>query len=218
VTLLCRGNIITRTPGFRGGGIVSLPSIKEVEMVAILSIFLLVSTAQAPVLYTSSNAEFLRSPGYVLCEKCPEPSQRKRLLSRPATPFLLLPKIVQEKKTQSPPPAPVKSSPLTVQTVTERQTVFFDFNSYVLKPAEKLKLDGLDKKSIIDVIGYTDSVGTKQYNDRLALKRASAVASYLGISAPFSGRGKCCYADTARDAHNRRVEIDSKSEGREGGK
>ncbi len=187
-------------------------------MAAILSIFLLLSTAQAPVLYTSSNAEFLRSPGYVLCEKCPEPSQRKRLPNRQAAPLLVPPKTAPEKKPQSPTPPPAKPASITLQTVTGRQTVFFDFNSYVLKPAEKLKLDGLDKKSIIAIVGYTDSVGTKQYNDRLALKRASAVVSYLGISAPFSGQGKCCYADPVNAALNRRVEIDTKSEGRRGGK
>jgi outer membrane protein OmpA-like peptidoglycan-associated protein len=181
-------------------------------MAAILSIFLLMSTAQAPVLYASSNARFLLRPGYVLCEKCPETSHRKRLPSRPTTSFLLPPKIVPEKKPQPPTPPSVNPAPVTLQTVTERQTVFFDFNSYVLKPAEKLKLDGLDKKSVIDVIGYTDDKGSKSYNDGLALKRAAAVVSYLGISVPFEGKGKCRYVNEDKQNLNRRVEIDTKIE------
>jgi outer membrane protein OmpA-like peptidoglycan-associated protein len=181
-------------------------------MAAILSILLLISTAQAPVRYTSSNARFLQSPGYVFCEKCPEPSHRKHLPSRQATPFLLPPKIVQDKKPQSLTPPPAKPAPVTLQTVTGRQTVFFDFNSYVLKPAEKLKLDGLDKKSVVDVIGYTDDKGSKSYNDHLALKRAAAVASYLGISVPLEGKGNCCYVSADKQNLNRRVEIDTKLE------
>jgi len=181
-------------------------------MAAILSIFLLISTAQAPVRYTSSNAQFLRSPGYVLCEKCPEPSQRKRLPIRLATPFFLSPRIVPQKQSQSPAPLPAKPAPVTLQTVTGRQTVLFDFNSCVLKPAEKLKLDGLDKKSVVDVIGYTDDKGSKSYNDHLALKRAAAVASYLGISVPLEGKGNCCYVSADKQNLNRRVEIDTKLE------
>lgn len=127
-------------------------------------------------------------------------------------PFLLPPKTAPAKNSPSPTPQRAKTASITLQAVTERQTVFFDFNSYVLKPAEKLKLDRLDKKSVVDVVGYTDDKGATSYNDDLAFKRAAAVVSYLGISIPFEGKGKCCYVSEDKQNLNRRVEIDTKLE------
>jgi OOP family OmpA-OmpF porin len=63
--------------------------------------------------------------------------------------------------------------------------VFFDFNKYELKKESNPELDRLAellKKSNtmkIDISGYTDSIGTKAYNDKLSSKRAEAVATYL---------------------------------------
>ena len=38
---------------------------------------------------------------------------------------------------------------------------------------------GLDAKTIVEVSGHTDSVGSDQFNQRLSEQRASAVGNYL---------------------------------------
>lgn len=97
-------------------------------------------------------------------------------------------------------------------------TVFFDFDSYILKKTEKQKLlkilPDLKKSNTVEikVDGYTDKVGTKEYNDKLAVKRAMAVRKFLvaqGVRAEkikISGQGKCCYISD-KDRENRRVEV-----------
>jgi len=102
-----------------------------------------------------------------------------------------------------------------------KTTVYFDFDSYRLKPEEKKKLTEilpqLKKAEVVEikVSGYTDKIGTKQYNDALALKRAEAVKTFLisqGVSEKkikVSGQGKCCYVSD-KDSENRRVEVVAK--------
>ena len=62
------------------------------------------------------------------------------------------------------------------------------------------------------VTGYTDSKGSKQYNEVLAGKRALGVAKVLKKreynNVIVEAKGKCCYAElNTEDAKNRRVEI-----------
>jgi outer membrane protein OmpA-like peptidoglycan-associated protein len=62
------------------------------------------------------------------------------------------------------------------------------------------------------VAGYTDSKGSKKYNQMLALKRARAVEQVLKKreynNVYVEAKGKCCYADlNSEDAKNRRVEV-----------
>jgi OOP family OmpA-OmpF porin len=68
----------------------------------------------------------------------------------------------------------------------------------------------------IEIEGRTDDVGSKAYNDRLALRRAEFVRSWFlkqGIDAEMVVRaeGLCCYLDTALTEtarrNNRRVEV-----------
>lgn len=73
------------------------------------------------------------------------------------------------------------------------------------------------KKTIIHVVGFTDSTGTAQYNRKLSVRRARAVADYLisqGVSAGrirIAGRGEtqpvASNATAAGRARNRRVDI-----------
>lgn len=79
-----------------------------------------------------------------------------------------------------PPPAP------EMKTVTLTADTYFDFDKYNLKPAGKEALNKLisemgNMNSIakIKVVGYTDSIGTKQYNLGLSKRRAHTVAEYL---------------------------------------
>ena len=60
---------------------------------------------------------------------------------------------------------------------------------------------------IISITGYTDRIGSKAYNARLALKRAMSAELYFGIKVNIKGLGKCCYASKTNNKLNRRVKI-----------
>ena len=61
----------------------------------------------------------------------------------------------------------------------------FDFDGSVLKQDGKESLDNLMtelgkvKYDVIIALGYTDHIGSKDYNKKLSLKRAEAVKNYL---------------------------------------
>jgi outer membrane protein OmpA-like peptidoglycan-associated protein len=93
--------------------------------------------------------------------------------------------------------------------------VYFDLNSAEINAVEKKKL--LDSIRIlksgrdIEVTGYTCDLGTKDYNDELAIRRANSVGDLLlrEMSIPvvtLKGTGKCCYVSDDK-SKNRRVEI-----------
>jgi OOP family OmpA-OmpF porin len=122
-----------------------------------------------------------------------------------------------------PPPAPAPVAP-TSEKVTYSADAFFDFDKATLKPAGKEKLDELVNKAkdmnleVIIAVGHTDSVGTDAYNQKLSVKRADAVKSYLvskGIEKNrvyTEGKGEkqpVASNKTAEGrAKNRRVEIE----------
>ena len=125
----------------------------------------------------------------------------------------------------APAPAPV---PVVVAPASEKVTfaadAFFDFDKSVLKPEGKAKLDDLIDKmkginlEVVIAVGHTDSIGTDAYNQRLSVRRAEAVKSYLvtkGVEKNrvyTEGKGeKQPVADNktaAGRAKNRRVEIE----------
>ncbi len=101
--------------------------------------------------------------------------------------------------------------------------VSFDFDSAEIKHGFKGTLDKLANviqkydKTIIHVVGHTDSIGSDSYNQRLSERRASAVGNYLmrqGVQASriqTEGRGetqpRATNATEAGRQLNRRVEI-----------
>ncbi len=107
-------------------------------------------------------------------------------------------------------------------TVPEK--ILFDFNRFFLKKEAKEALHLVAEvlrerpyKKVL-IIGYTDNVGSDEYNLRLSLQRAQSVADYLiyveGIDCNrmrIEGRGKANpVADNSTEegrAKNRRVEI-----------
>ncbi len=70
-------------------------------------------------------------------------------------------------------------------TLAETVNVTFAFNKYDLTNAAKVALDSIIEKakasprSQIEVLGYTDDIGTAAYNLTLSRRRAEAVARYL---------------------------------------
>ena len=104
------------------------------------------------------------------------------------------------------------------------EKVLFDFNKFTLKDEAKKALDVvgafIKEKNIkqIRVIGYTDNIGSDEYNLKLSLQRAQSVADYLINCAKIDaklfkieGKGKANpIAPNDSDenrAKNRRVEI-----------
>ncbi|WP_348756276.1 outer membrane protein OmpA [uncultured Aquincola sp.] len=123
----------------------------------------------------------------------------------------------------APRPAVVPPAPVS-EKVTYAADTFFDFDKSTLKPEARAKLDDLVSKTgginleVIIAVGHTDSVGTDAYNQKLSVRRAEAVKTYLaskGIEKNrvyTEGKGeKQPVADnkTAEGrAKNRRVEIE----------
>lgn len=83
-------------------------------------------------------------------------------------------------------------------------TVYFDFDKYNLKTDEQGKMDSVynilaeDLTAIIQISGYTDGLGTEEYNKILSDRRASTCAMFLiekGIDSTrisFESFGACC--------------------------
>jgi OOP family OmpA-OmpF porin len=100
---------------------------------------------------------------------------------------------------------------------------FFDFDRYFVREDAKPALDKIAEVMIADtqtqflVWGFTDTVGTAEYNQALSERRANAVADYLesrGVSRDrmvIQGFGKTNLAvetpDQTPEPRNRRVEI-----------
>jgi OOP family OmpA-OmpF porin len=90
---------------------------------------------------------------------------------------------------------------LTPETVV---TVYFDFDKHNIKDDAAFKLDSLydillkNPGAIVQISGYTDGLGTVEYNKVLSDKRAKACADYLvakGLDTArinFESFGECC--------------------------
>ncbi|WP_338666131.1 OmpA family protein [Pararoseomonas sp. SCSIO 73927] len=123
-----------------------------------------------------------------------------------------------------PVPAPV-AAPAAVQPAAPSRTylVFFDFDRADLTDrARQIIADAAQAASStgttrIEVAGHADRSGTPQYNQRLSMRRAEAVASELSrrgiprsamsIQAFGESRPLVATADGVREPQNRRVEI-----------
>lgn len=82
-----------------------------------------------------------------------------------------------------------------LESFTLKADTLFDFDKADLRPAGKQALDGLmaglmahaqHKDRTINVHGYTDRLGSDEYNERLSERRATTVRNYLvGKGLPF---------------------------------
>jgi OmpA-OmpF porin, OOP family len=120
-----------------------------------------------------------------------------------------------------PPPPPPAPPPPTAKIIL--RGVHFAFNKYNIRPADAAVLDETtatlkqNPNVRVDVNGYTDSIGSADYNLRLSDRRARAVVDYLekdGVSADRltpHGYGKTDFVATNSTAEgraqNRRVEL-----------
>jgi outer membrane protein OmpA-like peptidoglycan-associated protein len=101
--------------------------------------------------------------------------------------------------------------------------VLFDFNKYTLRPAAREKLAKISGIILshpglrLEVDGYTDSIGTDDYNLKLSQQRAGAVQGYLvtegiaqdNVTALGFGKDNPVASNTTSSGRqmNRRVEL-----------
>lgn len=120
-------------------------------------------------------------------------------------------------------PQPEPTATPEVITLDDQGQVLFAFDSAELTQGAQQRLQGLLPKlndpsvTSVKVIGFTDSVGSDSYNQRLSERRASGVAEYLisqGLApnkVTSQGRGESePVADNDTDegrSRNRRVEL-----------
>lgn len=101
----------------------------------------------------------------------------------------LAPKAAAAPSAPPPPPPPAAAPAAKPKPVAEKITfaadVLFDFDKATLKPEGKAKLDELAGKvkdinlEVVIAIGHTDSIGADAYNQKLSVRRAESVKSYL---------------------------------------
>lgn len=100
--------------------------------------------------------------------------------SPPPEPMANIP-VVEPVTKITPPPKPVPVS----EKVTFSAEALFDFDKSAVKPDGKAALDSLltslqgMNTEVMITVGHTDSVGTEDYNQKLSLRRATAVKAYL---------------------------------------
>jgi outer membrane protein OmpA-like peptidoglycan-associated protein len=130
---------------------------------------------------------------------------------------------VQAEVVTPPPPMPEPPPAPPVRQRIVLRGVNFDFNSSTIRPDSRPVLDQaatlLKANSGVQVLvqGYTDSIGSDEYNQALSLRRAEAVYRYLvnqGVDPErltvegFGKRNPVASNDTeAGRAQNRRVEL-----------
>lgn len=140
-------------------------------------------------------------------ETCPKPTPKTVVLPAPRPPANTPPK--QPEKPVAPVPKP---------DVTHRVHFLFSQAVPTKEGVDQLTkiLREIRETHVIHITGHTDDLGGNRFNERLALRRAEFVATWLkrrGIRIPMEieARGKCCYlasndTDDGRAA-NRRVEV-----------
>jgi OmpA-OmpF porin, OOP family len=131
--------------------------------------------------------------------------------------------------TVPPPPPPPAAKPAAkpkpvAEKVTLAADVLFDFDKAVLKNEGKAKLDDLANRAkainleVVIAIGHTDSIGSDAYNQKLSVRRAESVKSYLvskgvepnRIYTEGKGEKQPVASNKTKDGRqkNRRVEIE----------
>ncbi len=126
-------------------------------------------------------------------------------------------------RTEAPPPiaeVPKVAPPVAPSDERVTATVLFEFGKDAPSAAGQQELDRITAIAAhakhIELEGRTDDIGSKAYNDRLALRRAEFIRSWFlnhGVAAEMVVRaeGLCCYLDTAPTEtarrNNRRVEV-----------
>ena len=134
--------------------------------------------------------------------------------------------VVEAKAPPPPPPPPPPAEPVYEKTTLSSEALF-DHDKSNLKPEGKKAIGAVAEKirsmgaSVVDIeiIGHTDSQGSEEYNQKLSVRRATAVRDYIVNNYPkvdasiirITGMGETSpVADNKTKegrAQNRRVEV-----------
>jgi len=141
---------------------------------------------------------------------------------KPAAPAVVPPP-APPRAAPAPAPKPAAAAPKRCDAlVTFSTDETFAFDKSVLRPAAMAKLDKdvigqlaqCSKVELILVSGYTDRLGSQQYNQKLSERRADAVKAYLvkkGVDASkidTMGMGKTLQIKSCPDGKNRKALIE----------
>lgn len=156
------------------------------------------------------------APRYLITREGPVRTVVVEPASEPA------PAIAAEEAQPAPAVAPMPER-TTAEDLAMSFEVFFDFDSAEITAEAQIVLSEIVERARrqglgLSIIGHTDTAGSFSYNERLALRRARAVQSYLlavvGVDAPITtvtGVGErdlaVPTADGVREARNRRAVI-----------
>jgi OOP family OmpA-OmpF porin len=105
-----------------------------------------------------------------------------------ATGYAICAALQKEEVKPPPPPPPPKAAPAPppMKEKIVLRGVNFDFDKATIRPDAKVILDEAaailkrNPDTKVNVDGYTDNIGTKEYNQGLSERRAASVADYLG--------------------------------------
>ena len=164
------------------------------------------------------------SEAFIMCSGCKPGAMvklpRQVVAVRASDPVEMPNEVVAEVETPAPFVAPAK--PIEIQVVPETKkattthvgTVLFRFDSDKLQKKDKALLDKVAtdiQGSKPSLAGYTCTLGTDGYNNKLSNRRAKAVADYLRtkgvVVSDAKGKGSCCSVSTEKKL-NRRVDIE----------
>lgn len=142
--------------------------------------------AEIPYLYRYQCARGLLAPTFVICR-----AGSQQVLKKALRPEITI------------------TASVTSDAVGKK-TVYFTRDSAKLTDDAKAVLDAIRIGVPVSVTGYTCPLGTPEHNQRLAKKRARAVADYLrgrGVTIKIAhGKGGCCFVNCDLKK-NRRVVI-----------
>lgn len=168
---------------------------------------------QRPFRYSLDAAIAKADDQFVVCTDCPN----NQLSRMPLAPKLAV-RMTSPLKLETPDTHEAHQTLInngeTFEKTVRVATMQFDFDSEKLSRYERERLDGLlrdlPKSSTYDLSGYTCTIGTNDYNERLSIRRASHVAGILKLGGlnvvTVEGKGTCCRVSTEKRL-NRRVEI-----------
>jgi OmpA-OmpF porin, OOP family len=150
------------------------------------------------------------------------------LLQRTAAPAVVeeAPPVAQTGLSGPPDTAEIAAIEPQREPININENALFGFDQAVLRNEDRQRLDGvlsqiknLPENATIQITGYTDSVGSEEYNKGLSMRRAQAAQEYLATTKGvdpnrivISGMGESnpvASNDTAEGrAMNRRAEIE----------
>ncbi len=121
----------------------------------------------------------------------------------------------EEKPVEGPAKVPEQKAQAMESPLKVDARIHFDFDRYTIKKEylpvlnEVVRIMKENPNAMLRIVGYTDDIGSKEYNDRLALRRTQAVRDYLVSQGVDSSRieikavGKADYIADNRSAIGR---------------